>query len=46
MATYRIPDLSEKVAFVVGHCEFLRIRQMLLKKDPPKECTTAQANHE
>jgi hypothetical protein len=36
MATYRIPDLSEKVAFVVGHCEFLRIRQMLLKKDPRK----------
>ena len=36
MATYRIPDLGEKVAFVVGHCEFLRIRQMLLKKDPRK----------
>lgn len=36
MTTYKIPDLGEKVGFVVGHCEFLRIRQMLLKKDPRK----------
>lgn len=36
MTTYKIPDLGEKVGFVVGHCEFLRIRQMLLKRDPRK----------
>lgn len=34
MTTYKIPDLGEKVAFVVGHCEFLRVRQMLLKNNP------------
>jgi hypothetical protein len=36
MSSYKIPDLGDKVAFVVGHCEFLRIRQMLLKKGSGK----------
>lgn len=34
MATYRIEDLGEKVAFVVGYCEFRRIRTMLIQADP------------
>jgi len=34
MTTYKIPDLDRKVAFVVGHCEFQRVRQILIQRDP------------
>jgi hypothetical protein len=37
MTTYRIPDLGQKVALVVGHCEFFRIRQLLVNKHLRKE---------
>lgn len=34
MATFKIPDLGDKLDFVLRHCEFDHIRQILLKKDP------------